>query len=421
MSKIIKDKIRRSLKEVYGHIFSGERVDESELRYTIARIIEDLKSREHLQIDESGLKKIIDEMVDEILGLGPLKSLLEDKSITEIMVNGPKKVYIEKDGKTTLSDVTFENTQHLLYIIQKILSPTRRHVDEMTPYTDLSLPDGSRVNIIIPPLSLVGPVMTIRKFLKEFGTIDDLVSRGTLSRPMADFLVACIKAKFNIIFSGATGAGKTTTLNILSSYISAEERIITIEDTAELKLNQEHVVSLESKPGNLEGKGVVTLRDLFKNSLRMRPGRIILGEIRSGEALDMLQAMCSGHSGALAVLHASSPQDAISRIETMILTSGVNISTWAIKKQIASGLNLIVQQEQLADGSRKATHITEVRGVDKDELILQDLFSYEIEEMDKSGKIIGAWKNHGVVPLLFNRFKKTGVELSEEIFKSAVV
>ncbi|TAN59960.1 CpaF family protein [bacterium] len=421
MSKIIKDKVRRYLKETYGHIFSGEKVDEQQLRYTIIKIIEDLKNREHFQIDESAFPKIVDDMVDEILGLGPLKSLLEDKSITEIMVNGPKKVYIEKEGRTTLSDITFENTQHLLYIIQKILSPTRRHVDEMTPFTDLSLPDGSRVNIIIPPLSLAGPVMTIRKFLKEFGTIDDLVARDTLSRPMADFLVAGIRAKFNIIFSGATGAGKTTTLNILSSYISAEERIITIEDTAELKLNQEHVVGLETKPGNIEGKGVVTLRDLFKNSLRMRPDRIILGEIRSGEALDMLQAMCSGHNGALAVLHASSPQDAISRIETMILTSGVNISTWAIKKQIASGLNLIVQQEQLADGSRKITHITEVRGIDNDELILQDLFSYEVEEMDKNGKIIGAWKNHGVVPLLFNRFKKMGVALSEEIFKSALV
>ncbi len=416
MSKDIKNKIRHYLKEEYGHIFSREDLKEEQLRYTISGIIDELKNRERLQIDEAASKKIIDELIDEFLGFGPLKPLLEDKSITEIMVNGPGKVYIEKDGKTTLSDVRFESSQHLSHIIQKILSPTRRHVDEMSPFADVSLPDGSRVNIIIPPLSLIGPVLTIRKFMKEFGDIGDLIRQDTLSKNMADFLTACIRAKLNIIFSGATGAGKTTTLNILSSYIADEERVVTIEDTAELRLRQEHVVSLEAKPGNIEGKGEVSIRELFKNSLRMRPGRIIIGEIRSGEALDMLQAMCSGHNGSLAVLHASSPQDAISRIETMILTSGVNISVWAIRRQIASSLNLIVQQEQLADGSRKITHIAEVRGIEKDELILQDLFSYEIESM-RDGKIVGNWKNHGIIPLFFNRFRKTGVELGEEVFR----
>lgn len=416
MSKDLKERIRHRLRE-HSHIFGSERINQEQLRATIIKIIEELKLKEYLQIDEHSTKKLVEELLDELVGLGPLKSLLEDASVTEIMVNGPKKVYIEKNGKIMLSDVTFENNQHLLYIIQKVLAPTRRHVDEMTPFTDVSLPDGSRVNIIIPPLALNGPVVTIRKFLKEFGTIDDLVKRESLSRAMADFLIASIKAKLNIIFSGATGAGKTTTLNVLSSYIAQDERIVTIEDTAELKLNKEHVVSLETKPSNIDGRGEISIRDLFKNSLRMRPGRIILGEIRSAEALDMLQAMCSGHNGSLAVVHASSPHDVISRIETMILTSGINISLPAIRRQVASSLNLIVQQEQLADGSRKVTHITEVRGLHNDDLVLQDLFSYAVEGMDSEGRITGVWKNHGVVPLFFNRFKKIGVELSEEVFK----
>ena len=415
MSKELKEKVRYRLKE-HSHIFTNEKIDEQELRFTVARIVEELRIRERLQLDENGSKKIIDELIDEFMGFGPLKALLEDKAVTEIMVNGPKKVYVEKEGRMLLSDITFENNQHLLYIIQKILMPTRRHVDELSPFTDVSLPDGSRVNIIIPPVSLSGPVITIRKFIKEFGSIEDLVGLDTLSRDMADFLIAAIRVKLNIIFSGATGSGKTTTLNILSTYISTRERIVTIEDTAELRLNQEHVVSLEARPGNIEGKGDITIRDLFRNTLRMRPGRIILGEVRSGEALDMLQAMCSGHDGSLAVLHASSPLDVVSRIETMILTSGINIPVWAIKKQIASSLNLIIQQEQLADGSRKITHITEARGLDKEELVLQDLFSYEIEGVEDS-KVKGTWKKHGVVPLFFSRFKKKGVELNEEIFK----
>ena len=416
MSKELKDKVRNRLKE-HSHIFTNEKINEQELRFTVARIVEELRIKERLQLEDNDSKKIIDELIDEFMGFGPLKALLEDKAVTEIMVNGPKKVYVEKEGKMFLSDVTFENNQHLLYIIQKILMPTRRHVDELSPFTDVSLPDGSRVNIIIPPVSLTGPVLTIRKFIKEFNSIEDLVRLDTLSRNMADFLIAAIRAKLNIIFSGATGSGKTTTLNILSTYISARERIVTIEDTTELKLNQEHVVSLEARPGNIEGKGDISIRDLFRNVLRMRPGRIILGEVRSGEALDMLQAMCSGHDGSLAVLHASSPSDVVSRIETMILTSGINIPMWAIKKQIASSLNLIVQQEQLADGSRKITHITEARGLDKDELVLQDLFSYEIEGVEDS-KVKGTWKKHGVVPLFFSRFKKKGVELNEAIFKS---
>lgn len=418
MLKNIKEKISHRLKQ-HSDILSGDSVKEEDLRLAIAKIIEDLKIAEGLQIDETSSKRLIDGFVSELLGLGPLAPLLEDKSVTEILINGPKKIYVEKNGKMTLSEITFEDNQHLLFVIQKILSPTRRHVDEMMPFTDVSLSDGSRVNIIIPPISLVGPVVTIRKFLSEFTRIEDLIKIGTLSKNMADFLIAAIRAKLNIIFSGATGVGKTTTLNTLSSYISSSERIVTIEDTAELKLEQEHVVRLETRSPNIEGKGEITIRDLFRNSLRMRPNRIILGEIRSSEALDMLQAMSSGHNGSLAVLHASSPTDVISRIETMILTGGLNIPVWAIKQQIASSINLIVQQEQLFDGSRKVTSITEVRGLsDKGEIILQDLFSYEIDDIDEDGRVKGRWKNHGVAPLFLSRFKKMGVDLNVDIFKS---
>ena len=418
MLKEIKDKIRHCLVKEYGHIFTQEMFNEEKLRSVINEVIAELGIKKEFHINEDISNSIVDDLIDEFLGFGPLKSLLEDASITEIMVNGPKKVYVERNGKMVLSNVTFENNQHLSYIIQKIIAPTRRHVDEMIPFADVSLLDGSRVNIIIPPLALDGPTITIRKFLKEFRGIEDLVRVGTLNKGMADFLVCGIKAKLNIIFSGATGCGKTTTLNVLSSYISGDERIITIEDTAELKLNQDHVVRLEARQPNIEGKGEIAIRDLFKNCLRMRPNRIILGEIRSAEALDMLQAMCSGHNGSLAVIHANSPQDVISRIETMILTSGINIPMWAVRKQIASSLNLIVQQEQLSDGSRKITHITEVRGLSGEDLVLQDLFSYEVQSMDDDKKLKGQWNVHGVIPLFFNRFAKMGIPLSEEIFKN---
>jgi pilus assembly protein CpaF len=333
------------------------------------------------------------------------------------MVVGHRKVYVERNGKTELTQVSFENEQHLMRTIYRILEPTRRRVDESYPHADVSLKDGSRVNIIIPPLALDGPVVTIRKFSKEINLIDDLIKLDTLDRRMADLLVAAIKAKINLVFSGATGAGKTTTLNVLSSYLPRDERIVTIEDTAELHLNQDHVVRLETRQANIEGKGAVTIRELFKNSLRMRPDRIILGEIRSGEALDLLQAICSGHTGSLAVIHANSPQEVIYRIETLILTSGVTISQEAIRRQIAAALNLLVQQEQLADGSRKITHITEIRGIKDGDIFMEDLFTYEIENIDAKGKVIGRWSASGITPLFFPKFKQLGINLPEDIFK----
>ena len=420
MIKKIKQKFYQRFIKEYDQLAKIKPLDqeeEEELKKEIKRIIEEISQQDHLFLTLNDKEALTTELVDEIIGLGPLKKLLEDKSITEIMVNGPKKIYIEREGKMQLTELKFEDEAHLMRTIHRILEPTRRRVDESCPFTDISLPDGSRVNIIIPPLSLTGPSITIRKFFKEIKDVQDLVSLGTINEKMSKFLVDAIKARLNIIFSGATGSGKTTTLNILSSYIEPSERIVVIEDTAELSLSQDHVVKLQTKPPSIEGKGEITIRDLFRNSLRMRPRRIILGEIRGSEALDMLQAMSSGHKGSLAVLHAASPQDAIYRIETMVLLSGVNIPIWAIRGQIASSLDLIIQQDQLFDGSRKITHITEVRGIQNDEIILQDLFSFEMKGIDSEGKEISEWKGWGIIPLFYSQFSKRGIELPEDVFK----
>ena len=291
----LKDKIREKVISQYKAIFSQEKVDDNELKAALSQMLEEIIHRELIVIPEEEKKKIISELRDEFVGFGPLENAIRDPSVTEIMINGPKKVYIERGGKKQLSDITFDDERQVMSLIYRILAPTRRRVDESYPYTDVSMDDGSRLNIIIPPLALDGPTVTIRKFLKELSRVEDFIKLGTIDQRMADFLIACVKAKVNMLFSGATGSGKTTTLNMLSSYISNDERIVTIEDTAELHLAQEHVVRLETRQPNIEGKGEVTIRDLFKNSLRMLPGRIILGEARGPEALDMLQAMCSGH------------------------------------------------------------------------------------------------------------------------------
>jgi len=416
MSKILKDKIRKKIVSEYSGLLSKDTIDMEELKEVIIRVVDDIIHREHTSLSEQDKGRIISDMVDEIAGLGPIENLIKDPYVTEIMINGPKRVYAESHGKTQVTNITFDDEQQLMYLVYKILAPTRRRVDESYPYTEVSLKDGSRVNIIIPPLALNGPILTIRKFLKEIRTMDDLVRRGTLDERMSNFLVAAIKAKVNIIFSGATGAGKTTTLNVLSSYISNEERIITIEDTAELNLGQDHVVRLETRQPNIEGKGEVSIRNLFKNSLRMRPDRIIVGEIRGAEALDMLQAICSGHTGSLAILHANSPQDVISRLETMILTSGTPISLEIIHRQIAHTLNLIVQQEQLLDGSRKITHITQVSGLKDDQIILDDIFAYELDVIDSEGTVKGRWKATGITPIFYESFKKAGIDLPKEMF-----
>jgi len=416
MAQGLKERIRHIFVSQYSELLSKDKVDEEEIRQIIAKTIENILGRPRGSLAEEEKNKIISELVDEFAGLGPIENLMKDPEITEIMINGPGRIYIEKQGKKEVSDIVFEDEQQLRCLIYKILAPTRRRVDESYPFTDVSLKDGSRVNIIILPLSLDGSTITIRKFLKELKAIEDLIRLGALDKRMADFLVACIKAKVNIIFSGATGAGKTTTLNVLTSYIPNQERIVTIEDTAELHLNQDHVVRLEARQPNIEGKGEVTIRDLFKNTLRMRPNRIILGEIRSGEALDMLQAICSGHAGSLSVIHADSPEDVIYRLETMILVSGVAISLDAIHRQTAAAINLIVQQEQLVDGSRKITNIAQVNGLKDGRVHIEDIFVYEMEGIDANGVVQGRWRATGIVPVFHSIFKKLNIPLPRDIF-----
>ena len=361
--------------------------------------------------------RIVADICDEILGLGPIEPLLKDETITEVMINGPKKIFVERKGKLQLTNVQFHDDDHLMTIIERIVSPLGRRIDESSPLVDARLADGSRVNAIVPPLSLIGPCVTIRKFTKNPLSIDNLVGFGTLSEEMAEFLEACVKARLNIMVSGGTGSGKTTTLNVLSSFIPDQERIVTIEDAAELRLQQQHVVTLESRPANLEGRGAITIRDLVRNALRMRPDRIIVGEVRSGEALDMLQAMNTGHDGSLTTGHANSPRDILSRLETMVMMSGMELPVRAIREQIASALDLIIQQSRIQDGSRKITYITEVQKMEGDTIVLQDLFTYVQTDINESGKSVGYYEASGLQPMFLKKFKMNGVELPKSFLK----
>ena len=387
----------------------------AEVRQQVQEVFNSILEAEKIVLSRAERLRLFESIAAEILGYGPIEPLLRDDTITEVMVNGPKQIYIERRGKLHRTDVIFENDEHVMRVIDRIVSPIGRRVDESTPYVDARLPDGSRVNIVIPPISLVGPLITIRKFSRDPFQVDDLIRFGTFTAEIAKFLEACVKVRLNIIVSGGTGSGKTTTLNVISSFIPDDERIVTIENAAELQLHQEHVVTLESRPPNIEGKGEVTIRDLVINSLRMRPERIIVGECRGGEALDMLQAMNTGHDGSLTTLHSNSPRDTLSRLETMVLMAGMELPIRAIREQISSAVDLIVHQSRLRDGTRKLTAITEVQGMEGDIIVLQDVFIFEQTGV-KDGKIIGEFKPTGVRPKFIEKFESMGVYLPPQIF-----
>ncbi|MEP7379043.1 MAG: CpaF family protein [Chloroflexota bacterium] len=374
---------------------------------------------EGLALTRAERTRMLEQITDEIVGLGPLEPLLRDESITEVMVNGPRQVYIERSGKLELTNITFQNDEHVMRIIDRIISPIGRRVDESSPMVDARLVDGSRVNAVIPPISLVGPVVTIRKFASTPLTTDDLIRYGTSTPEMFDFLRACVEARLNIFVSGGTGSGKTTMLNVLSSFIPNDERIVTVEDAAELQLRQEHVVTLEARPANIEGKGAVPIRELVRNALRMRPDRIIVGECRSGEALDMLQAMNTGHDGSMSTGHANTPRDMLARLETMVLFAGVELPLRAVREQIASAVDLIVHQERLKDGSRKITNITEVQGMEGDVIVLQDVFVFEQTGVVE-GKVQGRLRPTGVRPRFAEKFEMHGIHLPPRMFGSPV-
>jgi pilus assembly protein CpaF len=391
------DEVRRTVEETFAAVLEAEGI-------SLTRV-------ERLRLFEA--------ISAEILGFGPIEPLLKEPSVSEIMINGPKQVYVERSGKLELADVEFNDDEHVMRVIDRIVSPLGRRIDESSPTVDARLPDGSRVNAVIPPIALNGPTVTIRKFSKDPFTVEDLIRFGTFTAEMATFLKACVEARLNIVVSGGTGSGKTTMLNVLSSFIPDDERIVTIENAAELQLRQDHVVRLESRPPNIEGKGEVTIRDLVINSLRMRPERIVVGECRGGEALDMLQAMNTGHDGSMTTAHANSPRDTLSRLETMCLMAGMDLPVRAIREQIASAVDLIVQQDRLKDGTRKITNVTEVQGMEGDVIVLQDIFTFQQTGVE-NGKIVGRMKPTGIRPKFIHRFEVHNIYLPPNIFGAGI-
>lgn len=412
----LKKKIHNQFIEIVNqqdiNLFSVKAGQEEQL----LKIMESIVEVRAANLSRAERSKLLQETYDDVMGLGPLEPLLSDAEISEIMVNGPYRVYVERKGKLELTNVVFRDEIHVLNIINRIVSSVGRRIDEASPMVDARLKDGSRFNAVIPPLSLVGPSMTIRKFSKKPFSANDLVKFNSISPRMVSFLEACVKGKLNIIVSGGTGSGKTTLLNVLSSSIPNNERIVTIEDAAELQLMQDHVVTLESRPPNLEGAGQITIRDLVRNSLRMRPDRIIVGEVRSGETLDMLQAMNTGHDGSLTTAHANSPRELMSRLETMVLMSGMELPVRAIREQIHSALDIIVHQQRLRDGSRKVVNITEVVGMEGDTITLQDLFVFKTEGVDNFGKIKGSFVSTGIRPKFLEKLTSSGIMVRDDWF-----
>ena len=386
-----------------------------EVRKTIQDLFEQILAEENIVLSRPERARLFEQIAAEILGFGPLQPLLEDETITEIMVNGAKNLYIERKGKIHRVPVTFENNDHVMRIIDRIVAPLGRRIDESSPYVDARLPDGSRVNAVIPPLSLVGPVLTIRKFARNPITVDQLIQFGSVSAEGIQFLKACVESRLNVVISGGTGSGKTTLLNILSSFIPADERIVTIENAAELQLRQEHVVTLESRPPNIEGRGEITIRQLVINSLRMRPDRIVVGEIRDEAALDMLQAMNTGHDGSMTTLHSNSPRDSLARLETMTLMAGMDLPSKAIREQISSAVDVICHQERMRDGTRKITNITEVSGMEGEVITMTDIFVFEQTGME-NGQVVGRLRPTGLRPKFMDKIEASGINLPPSIF-----
>jgi pilus assembly protein CpaF len=411
--KDLKERIQDKLVAELDPAMDVSRTDE--VRRTIQDMFEQILAQENIILSRSERERLFEGIVAEILGFGPLEILLADENVSEIMVNGPDKVFVERKGKLTKTNIIFESNEHVLKVIDRIVSPLGRRIDESSPYVDARLPDGSRVNAIIPPLALNGPTLTIRKFEKDPLTIDDLIRFGSMSSETAEFLKACVKSRLNIVVSGGTGSGKTTLLNVLSSFIPNDERIITIENAAELQLRQEHVVTLESRPPNIEGKGEVTIRDLVINCLRMRPDRVVVGECRGGETLDMLQAMNTGHDGSLTTAHANSPRDMLSRLETMCLMAGMDLPVRAIREQVASAVDVIIQQTRLRDGSRKVVNVTEVQGMEGDVIVMSDIFAFEQQGIE-NGRIVGRLKPTGIRPKFYERMEAAGIVLPPNVF-----
>jgi pilus assembly protein CpaF len=385
------------------------------VKRTIMELFEQILAEENIVLSRPERQRLFEQITAEILGFGPLQPLLEDDTISEVMVNGPKNIYVERRGKLVRVPITFESNEHVMRIIDRIVAPLGRRIDESSPYVDARLPDGSRVNAVIPPIALCGPTITIRKFSKSPITVEQLIGFGSISAEAVEFLKAAVTARVNIVVSGGTGSGKTTLLNILSGFIPSDERILTIENAAELQLRQDHVVTLESRPPNIEGRGEVSIRDLVINALRMRPERIIVGECRGGETLDMLQAMNTGHDGSMTTAHANSPRDALSRIETMCLMAGMELPVRAIREQVSSAVDLIVQQERMKDGTRKVTYITEVSGMEGDVITMTDLFAFEQTGIE-NGKIVGRLRPTGLRPKFMDKIEAHGIHLPPSIF-----
>ncbi|WP_293832149.1 CpaF family protein [uncultured Phascolarctobacterium sp.] len=390
--------------------------DQKEVRRMVENICAEEVRNNPFAVPLGDRERLVDELISEIMGLGPIEPFLQDSSVSEVMVNGPDSIYIERSGHLIKTETRFRNAEHLMHIIDRIVSAVGRRVDESSPMVDARLLDGSRVNVIIPPLSLIGPCLTIRKFSRDVLTVDKMIEFGSFDERMAQFLEACVRGRLNIVVSGGTGSGKTTLLNVLSSYVPESERIVTLEDSAELQLHQDNLVTLETRPANIEGEGEISMRDLVRNALRMRPDRIIVGEVRTGEALDMLQAMNTGHDGSMTTAHANSARDLLSRLETMVLMSGMELPLRAIRSQIASAVDIVVQIARMRDGSRKIINISEVTGMEGDIITMQDLFRFEQQGIDSDGRLRGEFVSEGLRPMCSEKLELNGIHLPIDLF-----